>query len=232
MVKQKKELNKEDKKPEEVKEKPKQKPLDVISVSPNYFITSMNPSKFTKGAYFGNQIIFGKTFNQDLDGKIRIYEDRVRGWFFDFAKILLKEKHADFVVLMICTSYIEGNQQFREGKSSKTGKSGKIIKRALKTIFEIPKEKEWAIEKFVTEVRHGLFHDGMTRKDIVLSRVSPSPFSIKIGTKNTISINPILFFWAMEEDFKEYINDLKNPNNKVLRGKFERHWNERYTPNF
>ena len=43
-----------------------------------------------------------------------------------------------------------------------------------------------------------------------------------------ILINPILFLWEIEEDFKEYINELKNPNNKTLRENFEKHWEERH----
>jgi len=217
-----------DKKTEETKKEQIQKPFDIISVSPNYFLTSIDLTKFFKGSYIeGNKIVLGKTFNQDIEGKIRVHEDRVKGWFLDYAKMLIKEKHADFVVLMICVSYLEGIQQFKEGKSSKRD-SGESIKRALKTIFNIPKDKEWALDTFIKEARHGLFHDGMTKNNIVLSRGIPSPISIKKGTDNMISINPILFLWEIEEDFKEYINDLKNPNNKELREKFEKHWNERY----
>jgi len=211
-----------------IKEDLKPKPIGVRAISPNYFITQMNPDKFTKGTYFGNKVIFGKTFDQDLNGKIRIYEDRVRGWFLDHAKTLIKEKHADFVVLMICASYLEGNQQFKEGKSSKIGETDEIIKRSLKSILTVPEEKEWVFDTFVSEVRHGLFHDGMTRNMVSLNRDFPNPFSISKNFEGMILINPILFFWEIEEDFKEYIWNLKNPNNKELRENFEKHWEERH----
>lgn len=211
----------------ENKEEFKIEQVNARVISPNYFITEINQDKFTKGAFFGDKVLFGKTFNQDLDGKIIVYEDRVNGWFLNHAKNLLKDKDADFIVLMICTSYLEGNQQFKEGKSSNND-SGETVKRALKSIFSFPKGYEWAIDKFVSEVRHGLFHDGMTRNFISLNRSIHGPISMKDEFGGMIIINPILFFWAIEENFKDYINNLKNPNNKELRENFEKHWNERY----
>ena len=225
MTKEKDEKIEENKK---IEENSKSKTINARAISPNYFITPMHPNKFTKGTFFGDKVIFGRTFNQDLDGKVRIYEDRVRGWFLDHAKTLIKEQHADFVVLMICTSYLEGNQQFKEGKSSKIGESGETIKRALKSILPVPKEKEWVFDKFVSEVRHGLFHDGMTRELVSINRNFPNPFSINKDFGGMLLINPILFLWVIEEDFKEYIGDLKNPNNKELRENFEKHWEERH----
>lgn len=38
-----------------------------------------------------------------------------------------------------------------------------------------------------------------------------------------IKINPILFLGEIEEDFKEYVIALRNPNNKELRENFEKH---------
>lgn len=204
------------------------KKINARSISPNYFITELHPDKFTKGTFFGNKVIFGQIFNQDLKGKIRIYEDRVKGWFLDHAKTLLKEKHADFIVLMICTSYLEGYQQFKEGISSK-GKSQEMIKRALTSIFPISKEQEFVLDAFVEGVRNGLFHDGMTKERISISRDSHAPMIIKEDFGGMILINPILFFWVIEEDFKEYLDELKNPENKELREKFEKHWDERHS---
>lgn len=211
---------------------PEINPSDIRAVSPNYFISHFYPNKFIKGStYSGDRKLFRGGFDQDLDGKIRVYEDRIKGWFLDHAKTLIKEEHADFVVLMICTSYLEGNQQFREGRAS-TGDSGKTIKRALRLIFPVPEENRWIFDTFVEDVRQGLFHDGMTRNRVSISRKYPDPFAMrKEAEKDTIIINPILFLWAVEEDFKEYINDLRNPDNKELRDNFENHWKERYESN-
>lgn len=203
------------------------KKINAISISPNYFITEINPDKFTKGTFIGNKVVFGQTFDQNLKGKIIIYEDRVKGWFLDHARSLLKEKHADFVVLMICTSFLEGYQQFKEGISSKS-QSQEMIKRALGSMFQISDKQKWVLDIFVEGVRNGLFHDGMTKERISLNRDSQAPIIIKEDFGGMILINPILFFWVIEEDFKEYIDNLKNPENKELREKFEKHWNEKH----
>lgn len=144
---------------------------DIRAVSPNYYITKIHPGKFVRGTFFGTKISLGRSFEQDLDGKIRIYEDRVKGWFLDHAKALAQNQNADFIVLMICTSYLEGSQQFKEGKSSNRD-SGQMIKKALKFIFHIPKENDLILDKFVSEVRNGLFHDCMTRNFVSLNRAS------------------------------------------------------------
>jgi len=201
------------------------KKINARSISPNYFITELHPDKFTKGTFFGNKVVFGQFFNQDLKGKIRIYEDRVKGWFLDHAKALLKENNADFVVLMICTSYLEGCQQFKEGSSS-GGKSKEMIKRALKSLFHISEGQEDILDIFVNGARNGLFHDGITKERISINRDLPVPIIFKKDFGGMIVINPILFFWVIEEDFKEYLDELKNPENKDAREKFEKHWDE------
>ena len=212
---------------EDAEDNSNQKTIGPRAVSPNYYITPMNPKKFTKGTLFGNKVCFGKTFDQDLDGKIIIYEDRVKGWFLDHAKTLIKEQHADFVVLMICTSHLEGNQQFKEGQSSKIG-SSEVIKRALKSIFSIPEEKDSILDLFVNEVRNGFFHEGMTRNFVSINRNFEQPISISEDFGGMIKINPILFLWVIEEDFKEYIINLRNLNNEELRENFEKQWEERH----
>jgi len=208
-------------------EDPSQKIKGTRALSPRYYITPMNPGKFTHGILWGNKIALGKSFDQDLDGKIKIYEDVVNGWFLDHARRLIKEMHSDFVILMICTSYLEGNQQFKEGKSSDR-RSNQTIRKALKSIFHIPRGHEPLLNLFIKNVRKGLFHDGMTRNKASLCRDFDQPILFDKEFGGMIKINPVLFFCAIEEDFREYINKLKNPGNKKLRKNFEKHWNAIY----
>ena len=51
----------------------------------------------------------------DLNTKILIYEDRQKTWFFEIADCLKLMNEAGFILLMIGISYLEANQQFREG---------------------------------------------------------------------------------------------------------------------
>ena len=206
--------------------KSKEGEVRIGTVSPNYAVFSDSSDKYTKGRVsFDNMNFFGiKKIDRDLNGKILVYEDRVKGWFLDFAKMLVKEHDAGFIVMMICTSYLEGNQQFREGKTSKR-ESSKMLINSLKRIFRV--EENPAIILFVEEVRHGLFHDGMTRKNVEINSSTTQPFFIS-KDKSRISINPRLFLLVIEDDFENYISILKDSKNENERENFEKCWRGMY----
>lgn len=164
-----------------------------------------------------------------LDTRILVYEDMVKTWFLQVAKYLsLKNKvkinkneefdtnEAGFVILQIATSYIEGNQQYREGKSGNRG-SMDTFRRGIKRIFNL-KHKNSLIDKFYEQVRCGLFHDGMTRKLVTIDGNYKK--SITLSDKS-IKINPYKFLSKIEEDFDNYISDLKDTKNAKLRQNFE-----------
>ena len=198
------------------------------SISPNYYVNhSEFPNKiFTiKSEEKPYEIV--KILDNDIEAKILVYEDRINGWFLDFARELTKEKNSEFVVSMICMNYLEGNQQFREGKASK-GESTEMLKRALKRIF--PNAEENILNHLIDKVRHGLFHDGMTKKGVLLRYDLSVPFftfTINNG-EEWIQLDPSVFLKEVQRDFEEYICILKNKENKVERENFEKHYKERY----
>lgn len=53
----------------------------------------------------------------NIEHKIRIFEKQVNGWFLERASTFLEEKDNGFIVLMIATAYIEGVEQYRQGKN-------------------------------------------------------------------------------------------------------------------
>lgn len=152
--------------------------------------------------------------------KIKVYEDRVAGWFLDFAKKLSdNEGDAGFIVLSIAVSYIEGNQQFREGKLSKNNSCNFFV-RGMKRIFDKEEIPEEIIKKYYNQVRCGLFHDGITKKNVSISGGYNNPISYSAGK---IFINPHKFLDKIILDFKLYISQLSE--NLNLRDNFERRWN-------
>lgn len=168
----------------------------------------------------GDIRVLGKILDiRDLETKILIYEDRVKEWFLEIAEGLKKNNETGFAILQIALSYIEGNQQYREGKRS-DDQSFIFFKRGLKRIFNL-KSNNQRLHDFYKEVRCGLFHDGMTRKKVTISCEFPTPLRI---TKNQIKINPHEFLDNVKKDFNEYINRLKNKRNKKLRKNFEKHF--------
>ena len=120
---------------------------------------------------------------------------------------------------MISISYLEGNQQYREGKIS-LNDSPNFFKKAIKRIFPeiiLNGSNEEILNIIYNQVRCGLFHDGMTRPSITINGEHEN--SISFSNSNII-INPYKFLDKIIRDFENYISELKNPSNKVLRENF------------
>jgi hypothetical protein len=122
----------------------------------------------------------------DINTKIMIYEDMVKTWFLDVAKYLtIRNKvnlsynedfdtnEAGFVILQIAISYIEGNQQYRKGRSSRSNSSN-FFNECLRRIFSLKGKPV----NFYQQVRCGLFHDGMTRKFVMIDGKYNEPIEI------------------------------------------------------
>lgn len=157
----------------------------------------------------------------DLDTKIAIYADRVRGWFLDFGQKFTSEHNCGFVVLMIGLSYLEGNQQFRDGVSSERG-SKPAFKRALLRLFDISDNDAGLV---YGAVRCGLFHDAMTKAGVGIGPELPT--ALKLAADGKILLNPELFITAVVADFDRYIVQLNDREMTDLRVNFERLWDQR-----
>lgn len=170
--------------------------------------------------YFDNGQLFDKRntaqtlLMTDVKTKIKLYEDRVNGWFLKVAERLKNNNEAGFVILSIAVAYIEGNQQFREGKSSE-GKSKQFFVKAVRRIFDKENIPQTVIEDYYSQVRCGLFHDGMTRSNVVISGDFTEPLKY---TNDVIKINPHLFLDKIKADFETYILALEQ--NQALQNKF------------
>jgi hypothetical protein len=201
-------------------------------------------------------IIFDSTENKelqksDIEISILIYEDRVKGYFFDQARKLLSSSNLDdetssgfpaYTVLMIAISQVEGMQQYREGESSEPDRSRRIpprskdfFVRGMTRIFNLASENKEHLEQLYSAVRCGLFHDGFTKGLVYLALDFNNPEyqeALKIepweynSRKIRFGINPKLFLAEVENDFDKYINDLRDPEFDDLRNNFTRLWKE------
>lgn len=154
----------------------------------------------------------------DLDTKIAIYADRVRGWFLDFGQKFTSEHNCGFIVLMIGVSYLEGNQQFRDGASSENG-SKRAFKRAIQRLFGISDHDAGLV---YGAVRSGLFHDAMTKASVGIGPELPAALVVTADGK--ILLNTNLFIAAVVADFDRYILELNDCEMTNLRLNFERLW--------
>jgi|SRR3989344_2990026 len=204
--------------------------MEKRGISKNFF-----ESPLLGKYYIGDRRVAHKILDiRDIETKIDVYEDRVKTWFLDVAKYLaIKKKvkmdgeefdtnEAGFVILQIAISYIEGNQQYHEGKSS-ANKSKEFFVRGMRRIFcrRSVNSKKY-LEEFYRQVRCGLFHDSMTRKKVTISGELKNKIRL---TRNEIKINPYLFLDSVYNDFVKYIEKLRDKRSKKLRKNFELRWN-------
>jgi hypothetical protein len=120
---------------------------------------------------------------------------------------------------MVATAYIEGVEQYRKGKSSK-GKSKSFFKKGIKRIFEVNSSDYKRLDDFYSELRCGLFHNGMTGPNIRIHSSYDEP--IDLSETNIIKINQKLFIEKVKEDFKQYLIDLMDTTKTDLRDNFNK----------
>jgi len=197
---------------------------DLSSYSPLYLTPSIK-GECTNGAYKITDEKNKKILNtESLDDWIYIYEQEVKGWFLDCAERLLSSKREKLkranglVILMICFSYFEGVEQYKQGKSSKD-KSGEFFRASIHKIYS-GKYSDAQINHLHKETRCGLFHDGMTRGKVVFAYHFNE--AICFDTNNVIKINPEKLLEDIKNDFDNFINELKNPNSIDARNNFEK----------
>ena len=160
------------------------------------------------------------------DDKILIYERQVKEWFLNRASRLLRGKRNNFIVFMIAISYIEGVEQYKRGESSEPdrgnriqGRSKEFFRDSIKKIFNLS-EDDNTLDDFYSQVRCGLFHNGMTKDKVIINNGFQNP--IDFSEQDKIKINPKLFLSKVKDDFKSYIRQLKDPRNIDERDKFDR----------
>jgi len=168
-------------------------------------------------------INFGLNPNE-INTKILVYEDRVKEWFLEVGKRLKSDNEAGFIILQITLSYIEGNQQYREGESSER-KSKEFFREGLKRIFpgiQRIYNIENVLDDFYKKVRCGLFHTGITGYNVSISGDYPDALKILFPDFPEIYINPPMFLDSIISDFENYIKELKDSDNINLRENFEK----------
>lgn len=171
--------------------------------------------------------VFDEILQKPLDpnnviDKIRIYQRQVENWFLKPAKKLVKAQkennHNGFIVLMICLSYIEGIEQYRQGRDSR-GHSKEFFIQGLKRLYpnQFGDRDDRNLINLYRDARCGLFHNGMVEGTILIN--SNFPESIKFETNSDIKINHKSFLRDIEQDFKKYITELTS--NEDLKRNFD-----------
>ncbi len=154
----------------------------------------------------------------EIETSIRIFDDRVLGWFLECARGL---PHDGFVVLSVVIAYFEGSQYWHRGKVE--GRSGELFKEALKRVFpDLPVE---AAEVFWGKGRCGLFHNGMTGAEI---RISNSLADAVVWKSQKLYVNPNKLLEEAISDHRKYVTSLLSGKDKEQRTRFRAVWEKRW----
>ena len=168
-----------------------------------------------------------------------VFEDRVRGWFLEPARALTKIPNSSFAILTIALSYFEGYAIYRFGADS-SGKSKEFFRRAFLEVFVHVRPAPGHTDTPITsdlfarvadimyeDGRCGLFHDGMSRKRLIMTRAS-APINVSVhkqtGDISVIIIDAAKFLSDIEAHLEKYLKDLRDPANIELREKFMQAW--------
>jgi hypothetical protein len=158
----------------------------------------------------------------NLDDKIIIYERQVKGWFLEPARLMLMGlgEKASFVVLATCFSHLEGIEQCRQVLSSEY-RSKQVFKSSFRRVFSDLLLDDNQLNTLYYQGRCGLFHDGMTRSDVIYDMDLTTAFSVvNNGDLDRIYFHPFYLLESIEQDFDQYISELKSKQDNELRKNF------------
>jgi hypothetical protein len=153
---------------------------------------------------------------RDVNHKIYIYERQVKDWFLNRATKFTRGRHNGFIVLMLCMSYLEGTEQYKEGSSSHR-RSQQVFKQAVHRLYP-QRFTDNNLTRLYQQSRNGLFHNGMVSGDIIINNDFIASMEF---LEQDIKINPKKLLSDIKNDFKSYIQALYNENNIDMRRNFD-----------
>ena len=155
---------------------------------------------------------------------VTILDDRLRGRFFAPIRLIENEYGAGFAILALHSLLIETLQQFREGTiDTPRGKGEKyFIKFLTETSFNKYFNSDLAAQ-FYDVIRCGVLHQGEVKGNSVVRCDVPLVRWTK--DKNGLEINRRLLNAKFEKVFDEYLAQLRDPANRILRERFRNKMN-------
>lgn len=202
----------------------------MISYKKYYDTHSRRRARFSK-KYSAEEAL---KLSKSIDGKIKLFEDYYRGWFLVPLKKTLREGTA-LIATSVLFSFCDVIEQFKRGEKSNAKTTGEFTKKILRNIYEnkifkkstseiMTKTIDSFIETIYTTLRNGLHHDLSTRNiNIQLSKSLATMYSLdKDNNIKELWFNPSHFLNAVEDEFDEYANQLRQKTNAASILNFER----------
>jgi hypothetical protein len=182
-----------------------------------------------------------------LETRVMLYEDRMRGWVLRPAQVLLDlpKLAGDFAALTILATYFEPASIYRFGQSSKN-KSRQFFVKGFLDVFrgtvvnldpspaglDPPTNfKEKLADLLYRQVRCGLFHQGATGYRIALGR-GLNLIHVDIAVRDTplgwraalVQVDTLRWLHQIEDHLTDYVARLRDPNESKARAKFMQGW--------
>ena len=157
----------------------------------------------------------------DKDIPFQIFRDRMNGWFFESAIMLLERGHSVAAVHLV-TPLIEALQERYEGKPSK-GKSAIFFKEQAKKMFAINDE---ALALFYSGLRCGFAHHGFLKDDekyhnILITTGLIDPIEYK---DEVLWIDSDKYVYRIRDAYEEYYKLVES--DPELRRRFMAAWSD------
>jgi hypothetical protein len=146
--------------------------------------------------------------------KVEIFECAVIGWQLGIADHVINGcedtqaiAHSGFAALSIIASYPEMYWQYTRNEDSR-GISNRAWREAFVEMFGLDESESVrsAVDLVYRQLRCGLFHDGRTRANVLLSAGFERPIAIE---DDVVLVNPHSLMPAILEHFREYIARLR-----------------------
>jgi len=166
---------------------------------------------------------------------VDVFEDRIRYWMLNPAKKLLKERNDQIAAVGILLNYIEGIEIYLTGKDS-INNSLTFFCSGFSKVFAVSVDEQRGIEScakaLYVQARCGFAHDGLFRNRVFFKDTTKNTFLITWPKKDgqfifdkgveSIVINPIRLYEAIEIHFENYIEKLKKNKDKQLTEAFRK----------
>lgn len=182
-----------------------------------------------------------KLQNPTLEDLIDVFEDRMRFWLLEPAKVLAPHPHGQVASLNLLLTYFEGVWSYIQGRDDRDnpeisftdcflevfksgGPSSDLLRRIGEILFE--------------DGLNGFLHDAFFRRRIFFGRVPGGCLAAEVPLKNGlpdemgdiefITIDVEGFLAYIEGHFKQLVLALRNPLREDLRSKFRQTCKEKW----
>ena len=162
------------------------------------------------------------TVEEDWQKAVNILEDRLRGRFFDIVAEIKDHPFAGFAVLALDCLLIETLQQFRKGMAKTPPRKGcsYFVSFLTETSFGSYFNKITA-GMFYDQIRCGILHQAEVKESSRVRKDSPTLVEFTADGRGLI-VNRDLFHSELVKAFKQYLADLRDPQNGELRRNFRK----------